>query len=79
MILLAKVLQANDHITKGREVMLLHGGLTKGERDKTVQTIQTGDMFIALMTYDLGSTGHNFQNANQVIFLDRHWNPQVHI
>lgn len=59
------------------ETIMLHGGLTKPQKVETVRSIKSSPLFVALMTFDLGSTGHNFQEANQIMFTDRHWNPQV--
>jgi len=76
LLLFAKYLEANPECKKG-ETILLHGRLTKAEKLQTVASIQTAPSFIALMTFDLGGTGHNFQQADHILFTDRHWNPQV--
>jgi SNF2 family DNA or RNA helicase len=77
-MLFQKYLDSRPDCQKG-ETILLHGRMTKTEKSKTVNSIKTAPAFIALMTFDLGGTGHNFQEADQIIFLDRHWNPQVYI
>jgi len=76
LLLFAKYLEARPDCQKG-ETIVLHRRLTKTEKMQTVQTIQTAPAFIALMTFDLGGIGHNFQQADHILFTDRHWNPQV--
>lgn len=78
LILLAKFLENHPDATQDREVLMLHEGISKKDRECTINTIKTSNKFIALMTYGLESTGHNFQNADHVLFVDRHWNLQVH-
>ena len=67
--------------TKYRDipVILLHSRMSKVEKQRTIFTIKNAPRYCALMTFDIGATGHNFQEANQVLFIDRHWNPQVNI
>ncbi len=49
---------------------MLHRSIRKQAKKDMVQTIKTAQSFIALITFDLGSTGHNFQQANQILFDD---------
>ncbi len=75
-MLFSKYLESRPESQKGQTIML-HGGLKKAEKHQTVKIIKTAPSFIALMTFDLGGTGHNFQESDQILFADRHWNPQV--
>jgi SNF2 family DNA or RNA helicase len=60
-------------------LIFLHGSMTKHEKAEAVKSINTKKNYIALMTFDLGSTGHNFQSCDHIMFADRHWNPQVRL
>ncbi|MEV0002992.1 DEAD/DEAH box helicase [Micromonospora sp. NPDC050980] len=62
----------------GREVLLLHGGLGKAERDAMVTRFQTPDgppLFV--LSLKAGGTGLTLTAANHVVHVDRWWNPAV--
>ncbi|MEU1361688.1 DEAD/DEAH box helicase [Micromonospora zamorensis] len=62
----------------GREVLFLHGGLGKAERDAMVQRFQSGDgppLFV--LSLKAGGTGLTLTAANHVVHVDRWWNPAV--
>ena len=61
----------------GREVLFLHGGVTKARRDEMVARFQSGVAPIFLLSLRAGGTGLNLTAANHVIHFDRWWNPAV--
>ena len=73
--LLRRHLQA----TFGREVLFLHGGVSKPQRDRMVERFQAdGDSPpIFILSLKAGGTGLNLTRANHVFHFDRWWNPAV--
>lgn len=74
--LLRKHLQENF----GREVLFLHGGVAKKQRDRMVERFQQADAAsprIFLLSLKAGGTGLNLTAANHVFHFDRWWNPAV--
>ncbi|MBE1495627.1 SNF2 family DNA or RNA helicase [Amycolatopsis lexingtonensis] len=68
------------HLTDrlGTEVAFLHGSLAKGARDAIVERFQAGDgPRILLLSLKAGGSGLTLTAANQVLHLDRWWNPAV--
>ena len=62
----------------GREVLYLHGGTSKAERDAMVARFQgEGGPAILILSLKAGGTGLNLTTANHVIHVDRWWNPAV--
>ncbi|WP_249145385.1 DEAD/DEAH box helicase [Gordonia sp. SCSIO 19800] len=62
----------------GSEIPLLHGGLGRTERDRLVAAFQSDDgPPVLLATLKAGGTGLNLTAANNVIHVDRWWNPAV--
>ncbi len=62
----------------GEEVLYLHGGLSKRRREELVARFQEPDgPRVFLLSLKAGGTGLNLTAANQVIHLDRWWNPAV--
>lgn len=60
------------------EVLLLHGGTPKRERDELVRRFQEADgPAVFLLSLKAGGTGLTLTAANHVIHLDRWWNPAV--
>jgi SNF2 family DNA or RNA helicase len=61
-----------------QEVLYLHGGTPKRRRDEMVERFQAADgPSIFLLSLKAGGTGLNLTAANQVLHLDRWWNPAV--
>ena len=58
-MLFAKYLEASPKCMKGN-IVLLHGGLLKNEKNDTIDSIKSAPQFVALMTFDVESTRHNF-------------------
>ncbi|MFJ6777471.1 DEAD/DEAH box helicase, partial [Kitasatospora sp. NPDC091257] len=62
----------------GEEVLYLHGGLPRARREELVERFQSPDgPGVFLLSLRAGGTGLNLTAANQVIHLDRWWNPAV--
>ena len=62
----------------GEEVLYLHGGVPRGRREELVRRFQSPDgPGVFLLSLRAGGTGLNLTAANQVIHLDRWWNPAV--
>ncbi|MFC1415794.1 SNF2-related protein [Streptacidiphilus cavernicola] len=60
------------------EVLFLHGGMTRRQRDETVERFQAPDgPSVFLLSLRAGGVGLNLTAANQVVHLDRWWNPAV--
>ncbi|MET8369870.1 DEAD/DEAH box helicase [Micromonospora profundi] len=62
----------------GREVLFLHGGVGKAERDAMVQRFQSAEgppLFV--LSLKAGGTGLTLTAANHVVHVDRWWNPAV--
>lgn len=61
-----------------REVLFLHGGTSRAERDRMVARFEgpTGPPLFVL-SIKAGGTGLNLVAANHVFHLDRWWNPAV--
>jgi SNF2 family DNA or RNA helicase len=62
----------------GCEVLFLHGGTSKKQRDAMVARFQESDEpLLFLLSLKAGGTGLNLTAANHVIHVDRWWNPAV--
>ena len=76
---MGKILQRHLQETFGREVLFLHGGVPKKQRDEMVERFQADDSRLPLFILSLkaGGTGLNLTGANHVFHFDRWWNPAV--
>jgi SNF2 family DNA or RNA helicase len=65
--------------TFGREVLFLHGGVSRKERDRLVERFQqeADGPRIFVLSLKAGGTGLNLTAANHVVHFDRWWNPAV--
>jgi hypothetical protein len=64
----------------GREVLYLHGGVSKSDRDAMVARFQNTDApgpALFVLSLKAGGTGLTLTAANHVIHVDRWWNPAV--
>jgi SNF2 family DNA or RNA helicase len=64
----------------GREVLFLHGGVPKKQRDRMVERFQQADAAsprLFILSLKAGGTGLNLTAANHVFHFDRWWNPAV--
>jgi len=64
----------------GREVLFLHGGVAKPDRDEMVARFQADDPAsppLFVLSLKAGGTGLTLTAANHVVHVDRWWNPAV--
>ncbi|MCZ4119559.1 DEAD/DEAH box helicase [Streptomyces sp. H39-S7] len=60
------------------DVLFLHGGVPQRARDEMIERFQDRDgPSVFLLSLKAGGTGLNLTAANQVIHVDRWWNPAV--
>jgi non-specific serine/threonine protein kinase len=74
------MLRAHLSARFGREVLFLHGGVPKGDRDTMVERFQSADAgapALFVLSLKAGGTGLTLTAANHVIHVDRWWNPAV--
>lgn len=74
------MLRAHLSARFGREVLFLHGGVPKAERDVMVSRFQSGTPggpALFVLSLKAGGTGLTLTEANHVIHVDRWWNPAV--
>ena len=76
---MGQILQRHLQETFGREVLFLHGGTPKKQRDTMVERFQADGSSPPLFILSLkaGGTGLNLTGANHVFHFDRWWNPAV--
>ena len=74
---MGKLLKGYLEEKKGEEVLFLHGGIRKNDRDFMVETFQQGRNRIFILSLKAGGVGLNLDRANHVIHYDRWWNPAV--
>jgi SNF2 family DNA or RNA helicase len=76
---MGKILQRHLQETFGREVLFLHGGTPKGQRDRMVERFQSDadGPSVFILSLKAGGTGLNLTRANHVFHFDRWWNPAV--
>lgn len=67
------------HLQKqlGCEVLFLHGGTPKKQRDIMIQRFQSGGPPLFVLSLKAGGLGLNLTAANHVFHYDRWWNPAV--
>ena len=64
--------------TFGREVLFLHGGTPRRQRDIMVERFGNDDgIQVFVVSLKAGGTGLNLTAANHVFHFDRWWNPAV--
>ena len=74
------MLRAHLSARFGREVLFLHGGVPKAERDAMVARFQRSrrrPAALFVLSLKAGGTGLTLTAANHVIHVDRWWNPAV--
>lgn len=76
---MGELLKRHLEETFGREVLFLHGGTSKKQRDQMVERFQKQDdgPRVFLLSLKAGGTGLNLTAANHVFHFDRWWNPAV--
>jgi SNF2 family DNA or RNA helicase len=73
------ILQKHLQETFGWEVLFLHGGVPKNQRDRMIERFQAGEdgPHLFILSLKAGGTGLNLTKANHVVHYDRWWNPAV--
>ncbi|MEV0611356.1 DEAD/DEAH box helicase [Polymorphospora rubra] len=72
------MLRAHLSARTGREVLFLHGGVAKADRDAMVARFQRpGGPALFVLSLKAGGTGLTLTAANHVVHVDRWWNPAV--
>ena len=73
------LLQAYLQEHLAREVLFLHGSLSKTQRDRMVERFQNAPDGppVFILSIKAGGTGLNLTRANHVVHFDRWWNPAV--
>ncbi len=74
------LIQRHLQETFGREVLFLHGGVSKPNRDRMVEHFQAGAADgprLFVLSLKAGGTGLNLTAAAHVFHFDRWWNPAV--
>lgn len=56
-------------------VAVVHGDIRQDHRDPIIERFVAGEFRVLVCTIATMGESQNFQNANNVIFLDRSWNP----
>ncbi|HVB25122.1 MAG TPA: SNF2-related protein [Ktedonobacteraceae bacterium] len=76
---MGKLLRTYLKETLGQDVLFLHGGTPKKERDAIVQRFQEDRHGppIFILSLKAGGVGLNLTGANHVFHFDRWWNPAV--
>ena len=75
---MASLLADDIHKNVPANVGLLHGGLSRTERDRVVSWFQKSNSpSVLVCSLKAGGTGLNLTAANHVIHFDRWWNPAV--
>ncbi len=72
------IIRSHLQETFAREVLFLHGGTSRKQRDAMVQRFQSADgPPVFLLSLKAGGTGLNLTAATHVFHFDRWWNPAV--
>lgn len=74
---MGEMLKSHIQEKLGREVLFLHGGVTKRQRDRMVERFQGGGCSVFVVSLKAGGTGLNLTSASHVFHFDRWWNPAV--
>ena len=63
----------------GEEVLFLHGGVTRKQRDAMIERFQqdADAPYLFVLSLKAGGTGLTLTRANHVVHYDRWWNPAV--
>ena len=68
---------AEHQQVRGRQIAVLHGGLSIKARQELVDRFQAGELRILMLSLKAGGTGLNLTAATNVVHYDRWWNPAV--
>lgn len=78
-VTMGTLLQKHLTTTFGREVLFLHGGISRKKRDEMIKRFQDDKEGSSLFILSLkaGGFGLNLTKANHIFHFDRWWNPAV--
>ncbi|MFA7035645.1 MAG: DEAD/DEAH box helicase [Methanosarcina sp.] len=76
---MGKMVKEHLQASFGCEVLFLHGGVPRKQRDRMLERFQEGKEYLPIFVLSLkaGGTGLNLTGANHVFHFDRWWNPAV--
>ncbi len=76
---MGEMLQAHVADVLGGEVLFLHGGTPRKQREKLIARFQADEpgSMAFILSLKAGGTGLNLTKANHVFHFDRWWNPAV--
>jgi len=76
---MGKMIKEHLQESFGCEVIFLHGGVPRKQRDRMLERFQEGKEYLPIFVLSLkaGGTGLNLTGANHVFHFDRWWNPAV--
>ena len=76
---MGKMIKEHLQASFGCEVLFLHGGVPRKQRDRMLERFQEGKEYLPIFVLSLkaGGTGLNLTGANHVFHFDRWWNPAV--
>ncbi len=75
---MGNIIKQHIQETFGREVLFLHGGTPRRQRDIMVERFSGDDAIqVFVVSLKAGGTGLNLTAANHVFHFDRWWNPAV--
>lgn len=76
---MGKIIKQHLQESFGCEVLFLHGGVPRKQRDRMLERFQEGKEYLPIFVLSLkaGGTGLNLTGANHVFHFDRWWNPAV--
>ncbi len=76
---MGRMLKEHLQASFGSEVLFLHGGVPRKQRDRMIERFQEGQEHLPIFVLSLkaGGTGLNLTGANHVFHFDRWWNPAV--
>lgn len=76
---MGRMLKEHLQASFGCEVLFLHGGVPRKQRDRMIERFQEEKEYLPIFVLSLkaGGTGLNLTGANHVFHFDRWWNPAV--
>jgi len=76
---MGRMLKEHLQASFGCEIIFLHGGVPRKQRDRMIERFQEGKEHLPIFVLSLkaGGTGLNLTGANHVFHFDRWWNPAV--
>ena len=69
----------NADVLGNKQLVVIHGQLSRATRSRLMKKIAEEENILLLITFGVGAVGLNLQKFTKVLFLDRCYNPQIHI